>query len=1266
MHSMIKTALNFRFLVIILSIGLFIVGIAQMHRMPMDLLPEFSPVTVEIQTEALGLPASEVEAMITVPLEEFLSGMPWLQEVSSRSMNSLSSIQLAFEPGTDLMKARQMVQERLIHSAALPNVSKPPAMLQPVSSLNRVLNISLSSASVPLIDLSVLAQWKIKPRLMGVPGVANVSIWGHRARQLQVQVDPHKLKQHGVKLYDVVEATGNGLWVTPLSFLQASTPGNGGFIDTPNQRFEIRHILPISSAEDLSRIAFARDDGSTVTLGEVANVVEGHAPLIGDAVAADDSRILFVVEKFPWANTINVTNGIDSALAALQPGLPDIEMNTSSFRAASFIEGARKQVNYLLLTGWMLAVVAWFLLLNWRAAFIGATVSAVSIAAAALVLSKISGELNLIIVTGLVVAIAVFVGDLTMSLDRMSRIAVADQKDSVRLTERLKQIGTAESSASLFGLIAAAFVCVAILMLNLGVDAFVAPLIKTCLVALAAALIVALVLTPALAILLPSTVSVRKPLPLRLARLTDALQFRMTRRIAFGVPFAVALVALLSIGLISTRLLPGFEERDLVWHLNMPPGTSQTELSRLADELLLELRGIEGIESAAAQVGRAIMSDSLADVNSTNLWIRLKDDADADYTLTAIEALSQRFPGLESRPTTFTAERLNGVFETNENTLITRVYGPDLEALKMQTKALATGILGIPGVKRADSEAFVESSHIEVEVDLDKARTYGLNPGDIRRSASIILAGLEVGNLFEDQKVFEVTVWGVPHLRKDISSVGAIPIETPNGQLIRLSEVADVRMSSAPSFILREGNSRRLDITVKVDDRDKADVADDIRVLISKVDFALEYHAEVRNDGSDGPSLLTSFGLLASAVLGVFLVLQAAFDNWRLGANAIALPAIGVGVIVIVSGLTGGISLGTIAAIAAMTYIATRLAVSEFVHKDEPGVAARTARQVTVLLVMAAFLAPAIVLGFAGGLHMIVAAAGLLLCGTIGTVAFALAGITAPKATGHEAPEPVEKHAPIKPKNLKKEEPIVTYTSTLLIAASALLLSPSSDAAIKETTHVQNYNPATVEYVDGSEVARIRLTRKAVARLGVETAPVVQAIMHEPIRRYGLVETGDTGGGVVVRTVPDVSESFTHILDASVRITGLQRGPGHANKTQGWSGSPLPRLGYFALDNVAGAASGLQPGDLVELFLPSTHDLTGVSLIPRSAFFYDEHGQGWVYCRIDESGLFERHPLTLIYFARDQIAFRDDLPVGATVVVRGAAELYGIEFKVGH
>ena len=237
-------SIKFRLIVLTIAAAILVVGPVQLSRAAVDTLPEFMPPYVEIQTEALGLSSAEVEQLISVPLEaDLLNGVQGVSVIRSQSVAGLSSIVMVFAPGTDPYLARALVQERLTQAHALPQVSKPPTMLQPLSSSSRFLMIRLKSEQLSPVERSVIARWTVRPRLMGVPGVANVAMWGQRERQLQVQVDPQRLREAGVTLQQMVNTTGNAQIVSPLSFLEASTPGTGGFVETAQQRLQVRHIM---------------------------------------------------------------------------------------------------------------------------------------------------------------------------------------------------------------------------------------------------------------------------------------------------------------------------------------------------------------------------------------------------------------------------------------------------------------------------------------------------------------------------------------------------------------------------------------------------------------------------------------------------------------------------------------------------------------------------------------------------------------------------------------------------------------------------------------------------------------------------------------------------------------------------------------------------------------------------------------------------------------------------------------------------------------
>ena len=396
MNWLVSTSLHLRVVVVALAILLMVVGIRVVPSTPLDVFPEFAPPLVEIQTEAPGLSTTEVESLVTVPIENALNGTARLKTMRSKSVLGLSSVVLIFQEDAQLMVSRQLVQERLaIVAGHLPSVAKPPVILSPLSSTSRVMKIGLSSKKLSQMELTTLARWTIRPRLMAIPGVANVAIWGERDRQLQVLIDPDRLRDHNVLLDDVVRVTRDSV-----------APAAGGFLDTPNQRLAITHLSPISTPQDLARIPVAFRNGAPLELGQVAEVVDGFPPPIGDAVINDGPGLLLIVEKQPEGNTLNVTRNVETTLEALRPGLKDVEIDSTIFRPATFIEVALHNLNRALLIGCLLvvAVLAVFLF-EWRTMLISLLAIPLSLLSAALVLHYRGYSINTMVIAGLVIAL---------------------------------------------------------------------------------------------------------------------------------------------------------------------------------------------------------------------------------------------------------------------------------------------------------------------------------------------------------------------------------------------------------------------------------------------------------------------------------------------------------------------------------------------------------------------------------------------------------------------------------------------------------------------------------------------------------------------------------------------------------------------------------------------------------------------------------------------------------------------------------------------
>ena len=942
MRWIVGWSLRFRRLVVALAAATMIFGITQLRHTPVDLLPEFSPPTVEIQTEALGLSAVEVEQLITAPMEQgLLNGVAFLDVIRSESVPGLSSIELIFEPGTDLLDARQVVAERLTQAHALPNVSKPPQMLQPLSSTSRVMMVRLSSDELSPIDVSVLARWVIGPRLLGVDGVANVAIWGQRERQLQVLVDPERLRDRGVSLGQIVRTAGNALEVSPLSFLEASTPGTGGWIETSNQRLHIFHEQAISTPEELAQVTLEGPQGDAVfvggepiTLGEVTEVVEDHQPLIGDAICRDADCLLLVVEKFPGANTPEVTRAVDAAIDAMRPGLPGVEFDTSIYRPARFIEASFLNLGRALLIGIvLLTAVIGALFFRWRTVLVSLVAISLSSAAAGAVLLLTGVTVNTMILAGLVMALAVLVDDAVVDVESVAqRLHARGVKGDGDPTWRTILAATIERrTAMIYATLVVVAALVPFLFMEGEAGAFLPPLLLTYLLAVVASMVVALTVTPALAaIFLADTPPDHRESPVarRVQRGYDGVSSRIVHRPApaFVVVGFLVVAGLLALPFLHTSLRPGLKERDVLVHLGAGSGTSLPRMREVTDRAVRELASLQGVLDAGAHVGRATMSDRTVDVNSGDIWVTLDPSADHDATVAAIDDVVDGYPGLVHDVLTYSDERVTEALQRSEDEIIVRVYGEDPGVLRSKAEELRALLAGIEGVEGPRVELPPEEPALEVEVDLARAQGIGIKPGDVRRAAATLLSGITVGHLFEDQKVFDVVVWGRPEIRQRESDVRGLLIDRPGGGHVRLGEVADVRIAPNATVIRHESVSPYLDVTANVNGRDVGAVTTDVQGAVERIDFPLAHHAELLGGFADqGAARSRILAVSVAAAIGILLLLQAALGSWRLAILALAalpLALAGGGLAAVATG--GAFTLGSIAGLIAVLGIAVR------------------------------------------------------------------------------------------------------------------------------------------------------------------------------------------------------------------------------------------------------------------------------------------------------------------------------------------------------
>ena len=923
----VGSSLKFRYLVVALAAALMFFGVQQLRHTAIDVFPEFAPPKVEVQTPSLGLSANQVEQLVTIPLEQTLNGVPGLDEIRSKSVESLSSIEMIFKPGTDLLTARQHVAERISQiSPQLPTWASPPFMIQPLSATSRVMKIGLTTTDpdLDLIDLSMTTYWKIRTRLMRVPGVANVPIWGERIEMPTIQIDPKLLREHNVTIDAVSTAVADALDAGLLSYKDGSFIPRGSFIDTADVRYQIEQVAPIVTADDLAGIPVESVDGKPLRISDVSDVVRGTWPLVGDAVINDGQGLMLIVEKLPWANTLDVTRGVEAALEELKPGLPGIKIDATIFRPATFIEESISNLSKAIWFGAILMVLMLCLFLySWRTAVISVVAIPLSLIAAGLVLHWRGATINTMILAGMVIALGDIVDDAIIDIENVVRRLRQHRKEgSGTSTARIILDASLEVRSAIVYATLIEIVAVAPIFMLEGLSgSFFRPLATSYALALLASMIVALTVTPAMSMIFfrgagslqhresPVVPALQRAYHFVLAKIV----YRPRRAyVAVGLTTVMGVAAL---PLLGQSLLPSFKERDFLMHWLTVPGTGQPEMFRISARANHELLEIPGVRNAGSHIGQALLMDEVVGIDFGENWISVDPSVDYDETLAKVQEVVDGYPGLYRDVLTYLKERIREVLTGSSEAITIRIYGQDLAQLQTTADEVNEILGGIPGVTENHVESLKDIPQVSVVADLPAAQRYGLKPGDVRRAAARLIAGEEAGDIFVGGKAYDIQVWSKPEVRDTYSDIGNLMIDTPSGEYVRLEEVADVKIEPVPNVIYHDSLFRSLDVGANIDGtRDLGSIVSDVEARLDDYEWPAEYHAEFLGEYTERRAAANRLntGAIAAAI-GIFLLLQASFGSWRLATlSFLTLPIALIGG-VIAAYLTGGvISLGSL------------------------------------------------------------------------------------------------------------------------------------------------------------------------------------------------------------------------------------------------------------------------------------------------------------------------------------------------------------------
>lgn len=828
----INTSLKQRLIVLSLSLLLVVYGVLIVRQMPVDVFPDLNRPTVTLMTEAGGMAPEEVEQLVTFPLESSMNGMPGVSRVRSVSGIGLSIIYVEFEWGSDIYRNRQQVAERL----NLVREQLPPAVVPqmgPISSImGEILLIALPADPTRVSPMQVreYADWVLRPRLLTIPGIAQVTPIGGEVRQYRVEIKPAQLQALGVEREKLE---------TALRDFGANT--SGGFLEAQGREYLIRQIGRTSRIEDLQKVVVAVKNGQPILLQQVAEVRLAPAAKRGDGGYNGKPAVILSVQKQPTADSVTLTREVERAMTELNKSLPQgIEAPQFLFKQADFIEHSVSNVQEALRDGALLVAVILFLfLLNWRTTLISLTAIPVSLLATALVFHYFGLSINTMTLGGLAIAIGELVDDAVVGVENvLRRLKLNSALQTPRPVAEVIAKATLEvRSAIVYATVIIVLVFVPLFMLP-GIEGrLFTPLGVAYIVSILASMLVSVTLTPVMAFyLLPKMKQIGhgdSPLVVRLkqwdAKLLD-WSFDHARPL-LGAALATVLFAAATIPWFPRAFLPPFNEGTLTVNVVLNPGTSLAESNRIGTLAEQLVASVPEVTQVGRRTGRAELDEHAEGVHYTEMDVDLKASARSREEI--INDLRHRLAVLPAATNVGQpiSHRLDHLLSGVRAQIALKVYGDDLDTLRGLAVELRARLAKISGVTDLQIEKQVLIPQIKIHVDYDQAARYGVAPGVLLRSLQQMIEGERITQIVEGNRRFDL-VLRLPESGRGLRELSNLLIETPGGA-VPLSKLATIEEGDGPNQVSRENSRRRIVISANTDGADMARVIRDIRVEIT-------------------------------------------------------------------------------------------------------------------------------------------------------------------------------------------------------------------------------------------------------------------------------------------------------------------------------------------------------------------------------------------------------------------------------------------------
>lgn len=938
--AIVRFSLRFRGVVMALACAWLGYGLYTLSRATYDVFPEFAPPQAVIQTEAPGLSPEQVEVLITRPIENAVNGAVGIESLRSGSIQGLSVVTVTFRPNSDIYLDRQMVAERLASvSGQLPAGVAAPVMTPLTSSTSVVLAVGLTSETRSLMELRSLADWTVKQRLLAVPGVAKVAVFGSDVKQLQIQMQPDRLIQYNLAIEDVLRTARKATGIR-----------GAGVIDTDNQRIVLRSEGQSLTPNQLASTVLMYHDGATITLGDVARVVEAPAPPIGAAAIMGRSGVILMISAQYGSNTLQVSRRVEQALEELRAGLiaQDVVLYPGLFRPANFIDTAISNIRSSLLIGALLVVIVLFLFLfNFRTAAISCTAIPLSLLASVEILQQLGVSLNTMTLGGLAIAIGEVVDDAVIDVENiLRRLRENRQMETPQPVFRVVLDASVEvRSAVVYATFAVVLVFIPILTLSGLAGRLFAPLGLAYIFAILASLLVALTITPALCLVVLGRRNMQEdapPLVRWLKARYSALLLRIERRsrLVIGIIALLTVLGLATLPFFGGEFLPELNEGHFVIHMSAAPGTSLEESLRLGRRLTSEMLKLPYVRSVAQRVGRAEKGDDILGSQDSEFEVDLKPlrgERESELARSEIRKILVQFVGVAFVVNTFLTERVEETLSGYTSAVVINIFGDDLDILDNTAQTVAKLLAQIPGAADIQIQSPPGAPQLVIRLRKADLARWGFDPVEVLDIVRTAYEGDVVGQTYAGNRVSDVTVILDPQMRKSIADVAALPLRNRDGTYVRLQQLADVYEMSGRYALLHEGARRVQTVTCNVAGRSVSSfVAQAKRQILSTVslpagtyvDFTgtSEAQAQSRRD-------LLVHSLLAG--LGIALLLSIVMGNLRnLFLVLINLPFALLGGVLSVFASGGILSLGSMVGFVTLFGITLRNSIMLLSHYE--------------------------------------------------------------------------------------------------------------------------------------------------------------------------------------------------------------------------------------------------------------------------------------------------------------------------------------------